>query len=86
MSGRGTGSVRVVIFRPVENSNTGVRKREHITPVLQSLHWLLVKFRIDFKILLFVYKALSGLAPQYISDLIVPPLLLEFLGLPINGF
>lgn len=50
----------------------GVRKRDHITPVLQSLHWLPVKFRIDFKILLFVYKALSGLAPQYISDLIVP--------------
>lgn len=51
---------------------TGVRKRDHITPVLQSLHWLPVKFRIDFKILLFVYKVLSGLAPQYISDLIVP--------------
>lgn len=51
---------------------TGVRKRDHITPVLQSLHWLPVKFRIDFKILLFVYKALSGLAPQYISDLIIP--------------
>jgi len=51
---------------------TGVRKRDHITPVLQSLHWLPVKFGIDFKVLLFVYKPLSGLAPQYISDLTIP--------------
>lgn len=49
---------------------TGTRKREHITPILASLHWLPVHFRIDFKILLFVFKALNGLAPQYISDLI----------------
>lgn len=45
---------------------TGTRKREHITPVLASLHWLPVKFRIDFKILLYVFKALHGCAPQYI--------------------
>ena len=28
---------------------TGTKKRDHITPVLASLHWLPVKFRIDFK-------------------------------------
>lgn len=49
---------------------TGTKKRDHITPILASLHWLPVKFRIDFKILLFVFKALNGLAPPYISDLI----------------
>ena len=32
----------------------------HITPVLCALHWLLVKFRIDFKILLFTFKAIYG--------------------------
>ena len=42
--------------------------REHITPVLASLHWLPVVFRIDFKILLLVYKARNGLAPSYLSD------------------
>ena len=42
--------------------------REHITPVLASLHWLPVVFRIDFKILLLVYKALNGMAPLYLSD------------------
>ncbi len=29
------------------------RKYDHITPVLQSLHWLPIKFRISYKILLF---------------------------------
>ncbi len=49
---------------------TGAKKREHITPILASLHWLPVNFRIDFKILLFVFKALNGPAPQYMKDLI----------------
>lgn len=49
---------------------TGTRKRENITPVLASLHWLPVKHRIDFKVLLFVFKALHGLAPGYISNLL----------------
>ena len=52
---------------------TGTKKRDHITPVLASLHWLPVQFRIHFKILLFVYKALNGLAPAYITDLINYP-------------
>lgn len=50
---------------------TGVRKYEHITPVLASLHWLPVRYRINFKILLFVFKSLNGLAPSYISELIL---------------
>lgn len=50
----------------------GVKKREHITPILASLHWLPVRFRIDFKILLFVFKCLHGLAPPYLSDLLHP--------------
>uniref|UniRef100_A0A3B5R938 Reverse transcriptase domain-containing protein n=1 Tax=Xiphophorus maculatus TaxID=8083 RepID=A0A3B5R938_XIPMA len=50
---------------------TKTRKIEHITPVLKSLHWLPVAQRIDFKILLLVYKSLNGLAPQYIKDLLL---------------
>lgn len=51
---------------------TGTRKYDHISPVLSSLHWLPVHFRVDFKILLFTYKCLNGLAPSYLSDLIHP--------------
>ncbi|KAK3554753.1 hypothetical protein QTP70_033443, partial [Hemibagrus guttatus] len=56
------------------------RRYEHITPILATLHWLPVKFRIDYKILLLTYKALNGLTPQYLSDLLViydPPRLLR---------
>ena len=38
---------------------TGIRKGDHISPVLSSLHWLPVKFRIEFKIILLTYKALN---------------------------
>ena len=48
------------------------RKYDHITPVLVDLHWLPVKQRIDFKILLLTYKALNGLAPAYIRELLTP--------------
>ena len=48
------------------------RKYEHITPVLIKLHWLPIKFRIQFKVLLLVYKVLNGLAPKYIKELLVP--------------
>jgi hypothetical protein len=51
---------------------TGTKKLDHITPVLKSLHWLPVKYRIDFKILLLTYKAIHGLAPDYLSELLVP--------------
>ena len=51
---------------------TGIRKYEHINPALATLHWLPVKYRIDFKILLRTYKACNGLAPSYLSELLVP--------------
>ena len=35
-----------------------------------DLHWLPVKERIDFKILLLTFKALNGLSPKYISDVL----------------
>ena len=49
---------------------THSRKSTHITPVLQFLHWLPVRYRIDYKIILLTYKALNNLAPNYICDLI----------------
>jgi hypothetical protein len=46
------------------------RKYDHITPVLQGLHWLPVIQRINFKILLLTFKALHEMAPTYISSLL----------------
>ena len=42
----------------------------HITPLLITLHWLPVKYRIHFKILLLIFKAIDFLAPSYICDLV----------------
>ena len=42
----------------------------HITPVLHKLHWLPIKYRIDYKILLHTFKSIHNLAPPYLSDLL----------------
>ena len=47
-----------------------IRKYSHVTQALQDLHWLPVRARIHFKILLLVFKAIHGLASPYICDLI----------------
>ncbi|XP_073709407.1 uncharacterized protein [Misgurnus anguillicaudatus] len=49
---------------------THTRSRDHITPVLQQLHWLPVQQRIHYKVLLITYKALNNLAPPYLKDLL----------------
>ena len=50
-----------------------VRKRK-FDPVLndlrERLHWLPIRQRIQYKLGLFVYKCLHGLAPSYLSDML----------------
>ncbi|KAK0135662.1 Keratin, type II cytoskeletal 8 [Merluccius polli] len=53
---------------------TRTKRSEHITPVLKSLHWLPVSYRIDLnriEVLLLVYKSLNGLGPEYMNDILV---------------
>ena len=45
-----------------------VDRRHESSPLLKSLHWLPMKQRITYKLLLYVYKVLNGLAPMYISN------------------
>ena len=42
----------------------------HITPIMRDLHWLPIRARINFKVLLLTFKALHGLAPQYLQSLL----------------
>jgi len=51
---------------------TRTRKYEHITPVLESLHWLKVQERIIFKVALLVHKGLHGSSPSYLSEVLQP--------------
>ena len=48
------------------------RKFDHVTPLLIELHWLTVRQRIVFKILLYTLKALHGATPTYLTELISP--------------
>ena len=47
-------------------------RSDHIEPILEELHWLPVKERILFKVLLLVYKCKKGLAPEYLRSLCIP--------------
>ena len=49
---------------------TKTKKHEHITPVLNSLHWLPVPYRVQYKVLLYAYKIRHELAPVYMNELI----------------
>ena len=51
---------------------TKTRKYDHITPVLKDLHWLPVRERIQYKILLLTWKSLHDVAPPYLKDLLIP--------------
>ena len=51
---------------------TRTKSGAHITPILRSLHWLPVRSRIHYKIVITVFKALNNLAPEYLRDLLQP--------------
>ena len=74
----GLPSVHLLKLQRLQNAAAqlmpNVPRCSHTTPVLCSLHWLPVKFRLDFKILLLTFKGISALifghAPGYLIDLI----------------
>ena len=41
-----------------------------MSPLIYELHWLPIKYRIEFKILLITFKILNFLAPTYLSSLV----------------
>ena len=49
---------------------TGTRITDHITPTLQSLHWLPIEYRVKYKLAVVTFKARTGTAPHYLCSLI----------------
>ena len=43
------------------------------TPLLRELHWLPIVCKVDFKLLVFTYKAMHNDAPMYLCDLMMCP-------------
>lgn len=48
------------------------RKYEHITPILQTLPWLPVSYRIGSKISLLTHQCIHGNVPPYLKELLSP--------------
>ena len=46
----------------------GLRKFDHVTPLLRELHWLRVPERITFRLAVLAYRCQHGLAPLYLAD------------------
>jgi len=42
-------------------------KYDHVTPLLQELHWLRIEKLIEFKLSVLVFRCLNGLASSYLS-------------------
>ena len=48
----------------------GLKKRDSVQDKLKNLHWLKVRERIEFKLYLLTFKAVNGIGPSYLSDII----------------
>jgi len=48
----------------------GAKRTDSASAILKKLHWLPIRERIEFKILLMTYKTQTGSAPSYISELL----------------
>ena len=44
------------------------RRQDHITPLLRQLHWLPIRFRIEYKIAVICHKCIHQNAPKYLKD------------------
>ena len=47
------------------------RREENSKENLKKLHWLLVKYRIEFKIICLVHKCIHNQAPDYLKNLLI---------------
>ena len=70
----GTSQINVSKLQRLQNalarSVVGIRKFEHISPILAGLHWLPVAARIEFKVALLTFKVLTTQQPGYLHDLL----------------
>ena len=70
----GLPNSQIVKLQRVQNAAArlipSLSKYSHVFPALYQLHWLPVQHRVHFKILILTFKAIHGLAPKYIIELI----------------
>jgi len=59
-----------IMFVHAINYSSMMDRKDHITPVVYSLHWFRVKERIEFTLLSLVYQCVHDMAPAYLSELL----------------
>jgi len=71
----GIADTQVKQLQSVQNAAawliSGARRRDHITPVLCSLHWLPVRRRIIYKTAVHVWKCIHGVEPAYLQEVCI---------------
>ena len=45
---------------------------EHITPSLLQLHWLPIRWRVQFKLCCFMHAVVTGRCPAYLGSIVQP--------------
>lgn len=67
----GLPAVHVRRLQSVQNASArlvfNLRRSDHVTDALISLHWLRIPERALFKMMVLVYRSLHGTAPAYLS-------------------
>ena len=70
----GTSQTNINKFQRIQNMASKTilckNRRDSVTSCLIELHWLPIQARLDFKILLMVYKCLNQQARPYLSELL----------------
>ena len=82
----GVADVHLCRLQSVQNAAaclvSGVRRQDHITPILATLHRLPVCERVIFKTAVLAWKCLHDAAPRCLADLCVPAALCGALLVP----
>jgi len=70
----GTSATNALKLQRVQNAIanviTGSRRCDHITSVLADLHWLPIRYRMEYKLALIAFKSMTTQQPCYLHELI----------------
>ncbi|KAK2189960.1 hypothetical protein NP493_92g03003 [Ridgeia piscesae] len=68
----GTSAINITRLQRIQNTAARLIMRsprsDSATPLLRELHWLPIVCRVDFKLLVFTYKAMHNDAPVYLCE------------------
>ena len=68
----GVAVEQIACIRKIQNNAARLilkqSKRDHVTPLLKELHWLPVKYRIQYKLATLAFRHFDGTLPPYLSS------------------